>query len=97
MTNLRNLLRITDEAIAHKILAMIAGDLDPREVSNACDVWVRQCHNEPWRTEQVMAAANELLGTYGVEVAPLVSLPSASVGSPGIEEVRSCVLGQHLP
>lgn len=67
MTNLRNLRRITDEETARKILGMIDGELDPREVSEKCDRWVRQCHHEPWRNEQVMSASNDLLGTCGVE------------------------------
>ncbi len=67
MTNLANLKRITDEDTARRILSMIDGDTNPREVSEAADRWARQCYNEPWRDELIMCAADELLGTYGVE------------------------------
>jgi hypothetical protein len=67
MTNLTALKRIADEETARKILGMIRGELDPREVSERCDTWVRACYHEPSIDEQIMEAANELLGTYGVE------------------------------
>jgi hypothetical protein len=67
MTTLHHLRRITGVFTAQRILAMIRGELDPREESEQCDRWVRQCYNEPSRAEQVLYAADELLGTYGVE------------------------------
>jgi len=67
MTNLRNLLRITDSDTAARILDMIDGRADPCKVSPACAAWVRQCLHPPEWDEQVLCAADELLGTYGVE------------------------------
>lgn len=67
MTDLRNLKRITDEDTARTILDMIEGRRDPREVSEACDQWVRWCYNTPTREEQALHAADDLLGTCGVE------------------------------
>ncbi len=61
------LLAITDEPTADKILGMMNGDLDPCEVSDRCDAWVRSCYNEPSDDEQTLHAADDLLGNYGVE------------------------------
>ena len=67
MKTTRSLLKITDKETAETILAMINGEKDPREVSEQCDRWVRQCYHEPSHDEQVLEAADELLGTYGTE------------------------------
>lgn len=67
MTSKRYLLEICDSDTADKILAMIAENLDPREVSESCDAWVRQCYHDPPHDAQVLHAANELLEMHGVE------------------------------
>jgi len=56
-----------DRAKAHKLRLMLEGNLKPRDVSPACDMWVRQCFNAPSTHEQVLAAANEIIGGHGVE------------------------------
>lgn len=38
----------------------------PRRFPKLAD-WIRQCYHEPRRSEQSLAALDELLGTYGVE------------------------------
>ena len=70
MTNLTNLKRITDEDTARKILAMINEDLNPCEVSEATDRWAEACYHYPPYHELVMSAADDLLGTCGVESEP---------------------------
>ena len=67
MLRINSLRRITDDDTAHKILRMMEGEADPRAESAACDRWVRQCHHMPSHDDQVMEAANELLGLFGVE------------------------------
>lgn len=52
---------------AGQIRAMILRKADPREVSPACDRWVRQCFNTPRIEEQILCAIDEILGTYGIE------------------------------
>lgn len=66
----KGLLTITDEETADKILALIAGELDPREASENAAKWDRQCYNAPNEDDVIMEAINELLGTYGVEGQP---------------------------
>lgn len=67
MKTIRSLKTITDKATARTILAMIKGEKDPREVSEKCDTWIRQCFHDPSHEDQVMCAVDELLGTFGVE------------------------------
>lgn len=64
---LRSLDTITDADTAEKIRAMVRGDLDPRTVSERTDAWARACHHPPGQDELTLHAADELLGTYGVE------------------------------
>lgn len=56
-----------DRKLALKVRRVLDGRLDPRLASKACDAWVRQCYNEPSRIEQIMCAANDLLGMHGCE------------------------------
>lgn len=58
-----------DQETAEKIHGVLAGTLNPREVSPACDRWIRACYNEPDLDghEVKLAACNELLETCGVE------------------------------
>ncbi len=63
----KSLERITDADTAEKIASMIAGDTDPREVSERADAYARACYHPPGRDLLIMYAADELLGTCGVE------------------------------
>lgn len=65
----KTLCRLTnnDGPKARVLRNLLEGKIEPRELSPACDRWVRQCHNDPSHVEQVMCAADEWLGTYGVE------------------------------
>lgn len=63
----RDLLKITDEETAEKILDMISGELDPCEVSEHTDQWERQCLHRPADKELILDAIDGLLGTCGVE------------------------------
>lgn len=56
-----------EESVATTISQLVAGKVDPCEVSPACDRWVRKCYNEPAAHEQILEAINELIGGYGVE------------------------------
>ena len=56
-----------EREIAHKIRKLMEGNLNPVDVSEKTRAWVRQCHNVPSRTELVMCAIDDLLGTHGVE------------------------------
>jgi hypothetical protein len=64
---LRSLERITDKETADKIRGMIDGDTDPRDVSERADAHARACYHDPGRDVLILYAADELLGTYGVE------------------------------
>lgn len=84
MTNLHHLKKITDKRTAQKILAMIDGRTNPYEVSPACAAWVRQCYNPPTHEERVMVAADDLLGTCGIE---------GSADEDGLDGVSYCNTG----
>lgn len=56
-----------DGEVARKIRKLFEGKLNPREVSEKCDKWVSQCHNEPSEHEQILCAVDDLLGNHGVE------------------------------
>jgi len=47
MTSLHNLKKIADDEIAAKLLALIKGELDPREVSDRADAYCRACYRIP--------------------------------------------------
>jgi hypothetical protein len=62
-----DLLKITDEETADKILGMISGELDPCEVSERTDRWERQCFHRPTDPELILDAACDLLGIGEVQ------------------------------
>ncbi len=63
----KNLERITDADTAAKIASMIRGDTDPLTVGTRADAYARQCYHEPGRDLLILYAADELLGTCGIE------------------------------
>ena len=61
--------RITggDRRLALKLRRLLDGRLNPTLASPRCAEWVRQCYNNPSGVEQILCAADELIGTHGVE------------------------------
>ena len=59
---------VGDEEL-EKVRAVLAGEVDPREVSPKCATWFSSCYNapDPEGHECKLEACNELLGTSGVE------------------------------
>jgi len=52
---------------ARRLRALIKHKLDPTQFDSVRS-WLKACHHEPARIEQILFAANELLDGYGVEV-----------------------------
>lgn len=67
MTSLAQLKKITTPANARLITDMIEGTVEPDAVSLQCRLWAHECYHYPPHNERVMSAADEILGTYGVE------------------------------
>lgn len=55
-----------DTDTAKRIRGLMDGSIDP-DTSEAVQRWVRQCFNEPSRTEKAMCAIDEAYETHGVE------------------------------
>lgn len=49
-----------------ELRALLAGNLKPEGYSNVRD-WLAKCYHRPSEVELLMAAANQVAGTYGVE------------------------------
>jgi len=56
-----------DRNTARTIRGLMKGDIDPCDVSESCDAWVRRCYHEPDWTSQALHAINDLLECHGVE------------------------------
>jgi methylthioribose-1-phosphate isomerase len=95
-----------DRPTALKLRKLLDGRLDPMEFESVKQ-WVAQCFNMPRRTELIECAANELLGTYGVEAIESKEWVDSYHGnirytycntgdSYGATLVRDCVKGRWL-
>ena len=67
---------VGDEEL-EKVRAVLAGEVDPREVSPKCATWFSSCYNapDPEGHECKLEACNEMLGTSGVEALDVEDAP----------------------
>ena len=52
---------------AQKIRLLFEEKLNPTEVSEKCDKWVRDCYTEPRQWQKILCAVDDLLGNHGTE------------------------------
>jgi len=52
---------------ALQLQSLIKGRLDPAQFDSVRS-WLKDCHHEPARIEQILVAANDLLDGFGIEV-----------------------------